>query len=192
MLAPKGNLFHKAPIQGWLNKQGGRFTLSWKRRWFILSGNSLYYFQKQDDGDPLGFFPLEGLAVQVPGQGQGKTPKLFQLVPDPSASSLGLLRDSRVSSGSTNGNGKGKGRGEFVKSVRNSKRKGFSRGQHKKVLLKASTPEDARQWVREIQASLEIIREELDESRRQPSLPLGGGGGVPRLGGKLPPAPPKK
>jgi hypothetical protein len=192
-LAPKGNLFHKAPIQGWLKKQGGRFTLSWKRRWFILSGNSLYYFKKQDDGDPLGFFPLEGLAVQIPGQGK-KTPTLFQLVPDPSASSLGLLRDSRVSSGSGNGKGTGTGTGtgEFVKSVRNSKRKGFSRGQHKKVLLKASTPEDAKQWVREIQASLEIIREELDESLRQPRLPVGSGGGVPRLGGKLPPAPPKK
>jgi hypothetical protein len=154
----------------------------------------LYYFKNQDDGDPLGFFPLEGLAVQIPGQGQGqgKTPKLFQLVPDPSASSLCLLRDSRVSSGSKNGKGKGKGSGEFVKSVRNSQRKGFSRGRHKKVLLKAPTPEDAKQWVREIQASLDIIREEFDESLRHPTLPLGGGGGVPRLGGKLPPAPPKK
>ena len=31
---------------GWLTKQGGRIK-TWKRRWFILSGNCLYYFKEK-------------------------------------------------------------------------------------------------------------------------------------------------
>ena len=30
--------------EGWMTKQGGSFK-SWKRRWFILKGNTLYYFK---------------------------------------------------------------------------------------------------------------------------------------------------
>eukprot|EP01094_Clydonella_sp_ATCC50884_P024167 TRINITY_DN5990_c0_g1_i1.p1 TRINITY_DN5990_c0_g1~~TRINITY_DN5990_c0_g1_i1.p1 ORF type:complete len:715 (+),score=262.20 TRINITY_DN5990_c0_g1_i1:38-2146(+) len=37
---------------GWLTKQGGRVK-TWKRRWFILSGNCLYYF-KEKVRSPMG------------------------------------------------------------------------------------------------------------------------------------------
>jgi cytohesin len=41
-------VFGNALVQksGWLTKQGGRVK-TWKRRWFILSGNVLYYFKEK-------------------------------------------------------------------------------------------------------------------------------------------------
>lgn len=38
------NTFFNPDKEGWLWKQGGRYR-SWKRRWFILSGKCLYYFE---------------------------------------------------------------------------------------------------------------------------------------------------
>ena len=120
----QGNLFHEAPMQGWLKKQGGEFTLSWKRRYFILSGDSLYYFRGKDDVDPLGFFPLEGLTVELKTHGSSSAAKpstLFQLLP---ITGNANSADGRASAPVVGG----AGGGGFVKSVRNDKRSGFSRG----------------------------------------------------------------
>jgi hypothetical protein len=37
-----------ADREGWLWKQGGRYK-TWKRRWFILNDNCLYYFEFTTD-----------------------------------------------------------------------------------------------------------------------------------------------
>lgn len=49
--------------EGWLLKQGGRYK-SWKRRWFILNDNCLYYFQFTTDKEPKGIIPLENIQVR--------------------------------------------------------------------------------------------------------------------------------
>jgi cytohesin len=49
--------------QGWLCKRGGRYK-SWKRRWFILKDNCLYYFQTDLDKSPKGIIPLENLRLR--------------------------------------------------------------------------------------------------------------------------------
>jgi hypothetical protein len=49
--------------QGWLIKQGGRIP-TWKRRYFILTHNCLYYFLKPGDKEPCGMVPLENLSVR--------------------------------------------------------------------------------------------------------------------------------
>lgn len=49
--------------EGWLCKQGGRYK-SWKRRWFILNDNCLYYFQFTTDKEPKGIIPLENIQVR--------------------------------------------------------------------------------------------------------------------------------
>uniref|UniRef100_T1G2F2 Uncharacterized protein n=1 Tax=Helobdella robusta TaxID=6412 RepID=T1G2F2_HELRO len=49
--------------EGWLWKQGGRYK-SWKRRWFILNDNCLYYFQYTTDKEPKGIIPLERVQVR--------------------------------------------------------------------------------------------------------------------------------
>lgn len=36
---------------------------SWKRRWFILNDNCLYYFEYTTDKEPRGIIPLENISV---------------------------------------------------------------------------------------------------------------------------------
>ena len=55
--------FFNPDKEGWLWKQGGRFR-SWKRRWFILSDNCLYYFEFTTDKEPKGIIPLENINVR--------------------------------------------------------------------------------------------------------------------------------
>ncbi|KAM9324498.1 cytohesin-4-like [Gastrophryne carolinensis] len=56
--------FQKPKHEGWLFKIGGRVK-TWKKRWFILKDNCLYYFEYTTDKDPLGIIPLENLSVEL-------------------------------------------------------------------------------------------------------------------------------
>ena len=47
--------------EGYLQKKGDQF----QRRWFVLKGNLLFYFQKKQDKEPLGVVVLEACSVQV-------------------------------------------------------------------------------------------------------------------------------
>lgn len=38
---------------------------SWKRRWFILNDNCLYYFEYTTDKEPRGIIPLENVKVKI-------------------------------------------------------------------------------------------------------------------------------
>jgi cytohesin len=55
--------FFNPDKEGWLWKQGGRYK-SWKRRWFILNDNCLYYFEFTTDKEPRGIIPLENILVR--------------------------------------------------------------------------------------------------------------------------------
>jgi len=57
------NLFFNPELQGWLLKQGGRYK-SWKKRWFVLSGGCLYYFEYPSDKEPKGIIPLQNLKIR--------------------------------------------------------------------------------------------------------------------------------
>lgn len=46
-----------------LKFSGGRYK-SWKRRWFILNDNCLYYFEYTTDKEPRGIIPLENIQVR--------------------------------------------------------------------------------------------------------------------------------
>jgi cytohesin len=56
--------FFNPDKEGWLWKQGGRYK-SWKRRWFILNDNCLYYFEYTTDKEPRGIIPLENISVSI-------------------------------------------------------------------------------------------------------------------------------
>lgn len=56
--------FSTAALKGYLMKQGGKVK-SWKKRWFVLDGNCLFYFNSSSDKDPLGIIPLENLTVSA-------------------------------------------------------------------------------------------------------------------------------
>ena len=50
-----------AEKKGYLVKQGGR-RKNWKKRWFVLRDNCLYYFLREDDQQPRGIVPLENVS----------------------------------------------------------------------------------------------------------------------------------
>merc|ERR1712179_587854 len=55
--------FFNPDREGWLWKQGGRYK-SWKRRWFILNDNCLYYFEFTTDKEPRGIIPLVNIKIR--------------------------------------------------------------------------------------------------------------------------------
>uniref|UniRef100_K7G665 Cytohesin-2 n=1 Tax=Pelodiscus sinensis TaxID=13735 RepID=K7G665_PELSI len=58
--------FFNPDREGWLLKLGSepRDTATWKRRWFILTDNCLYYFEYTTDKEPRGIIPLENLSIR--------------------------------------------------------------------------------------------------------------------------------
>ncbi|CAL8114232.1 unnamed protein product [Orchesella dallaii] len=68
--------FFNPDIEGWLWKQGGYKT--WKRRWFILSNNCLYYFKFTTDKSPRGIIPLEN--VNAKEVSSSKSNELFPFI----------------------------------------------------------------------------------------------------------------
>eukprot|EP01089_Gocevia_fonbrunei_P001357 TRINITY_DN11259_c0_g1_i1.p1 TRINITY_DN11259_c0_g1~~TRINITY_DN11259_c0_g1_i1.p1 ORF type:complete len:127 (+),score=17.76 TRINITY_DN11259_c0_g1_i1:57-437(+) len=65
--------------KGWLLKEGGKIK-SWKKRWFFLNENSLYYFKDPTDiGQPNGIVTLS--FVKVVKITKGSKPHMFSLVP---------------------------------------------------------------------------------------------------------------
>ncbi|XP_049536233.1 sesquipedalian-1 [Anopheles darlingi] len=56
-------------LEGWMNKRG-EMNKSWQRRWFVLKGNLLFYFEKRGDKEPLGMIILEGCTVELAEEGE--------------------------------------------------------------------------------------------------------------------------
>ena len=56
-------MFSDPDICGWLTK-AGESRLKYRRKWFMLTNNCLYYFNSKEDIDPVGFFPLEDVIAE--------------------------------------------------------------------------------------------------------------------------------
>uniref|UniRef100_A0A6M2DHL6 Putative pleckstrin similarity domain protein n=1 Tax=Xenopsylla cheopis TaxID=163159 RepID=A0A6M2DHL6_XENCH len=50
--------------EGWLSKKG-EVNKAFQRRWFVLKGNLLFYFEKKGDKDPVGVIILEGCTIEL-------------------------------------------------------------------------------------------------------------------------------
>lgn len=50
--------------EGWLLKRG-EVNRAFQKRWFLLKGNLLFYFEKKTDREPLGVVILEGCTVEL-------------------------------------------------------------------------------------------------------------------------------
>ena len=48
--------------EGWLNKKG-EVNKGFQKRWFVLKGHLLYYFEKKTDREPAGVLIVEGCTV---------------------------------------------------------------------------------------------------------------------------------
>jgi len=63
-MTSEGSVFASAENKGWCKKQGGRIK-TWKRRWFVLKDNCLYYFKQPSNEQPCGIIPLENLSIRT-------------------------------------------------------------------------------------------------------------------------------
>jgi len=58
-------------LAGYLTKEGHKIK-NWKRRYFILKDNLLYYFKDRKDKNPVGVIVLDRANVQTAGKVTGK------------------------------------------------------------------------------------------------------------------------
>ncbi|XP_011503440.1 PREDICTED: sesquipedalian-1 [Ceratosolen solmsi marchali] len=50
--------------EGWLNKRG-EINRGYQRRWFVLKGNILFYFDRRGDKEPVGMIIVEGCTIEL-------------------------------------------------------------------------------------------------------------------------------
>lgn len=50
--------------EGWLNKRG-EVNRGYQRRWFVLKGNILFYFDRRGDKEPVSMIVLEGSTIEL-------------------------------------------------------------------------------------------------------------------------------
>lgn len=53
---------YAADKEGYLMKKG-EVNKGFQKRWFVLKGNLLFYFEKRQDKEPLGVIILEGCTI---------------------------------------------------------------------------------------------------------------------------------
>ncbi|XP_030905809.1 cytohesin-4 isoform X2 [Melopsittacus undulatus] len=112
--------------EGWLLKLGGRVK-TWKRRWFILTDNCLYYFEYTTDKEPLGIIPLENLSVRKVDD--PKKPNCFELfIPN--------CKGQKIKACKTDGDGK------------------VVEGKHQSYKISAATPAERDEWIEAIRMSI--------------------------------------
>ncbi|XP_076329708.1 cytohesin-1-like isoform X4 [Tachypleus tridentatus] len=116
--------FFNPDREGWLWKQGGRYK-SWKRRWFILNDNCLYYFEYTTDKEPRGIIPLENVQVR-------------EVVDRNRANSFELF-----STGS-----------DIIKACKTDSEGKVVEGKHTVYRMSASTPEEMTEWIKCIRQSI--------------------------------------
>ncbi|XP_042867336.1 cytohesin-1-like isoform X2 [Penaeus japonicus] len=116
--------FFNPDREGWLMKQGGRYK-SWKRRWFILNDNCLYYFEYTTDKEPRGIIPLENIEVREV-QDRNK-PNCFELY----ATST-----------------------DFIKACKTDSEGKVVEGKHTVYRMSAATPEEKEEWIKCIRQSI--------------------------------------
>lgn len=116
--------FFNPDKEGWLWKQGGRYK-SWKRRWFILNDNCLYYFQFTTDKEPKGIIPLENISIREISD--KSKPNCFELY----ATSNDIIKACKVDK-----------EGKVVE------------GKHNVYRMSAASKEEKDEWIRCIKASI--------------------------------------
>ncbi|XP_030242048.1 cytohesin-1 isoform X3 [Drosophila navojoa] len=122
--------FFNPDKEGWLWKQGGSKPLhrykSWKRRWFILNDNCLYYFEYTTDKEPRGIIPLENISVREI-QDRSK-PHCFELFAT--------------------------GGADIIKACKTDSEGKVVEGKHTVYRMSASTEEDQQEWIKRLTQSI--------------------------------------
>ncbi|MCI4375718.1 hypothetical protein PGIGA_G00114000 [Pangasianodon gigas] len=120
--------FFNPDREGWLLKLGGRVK-TWKRRWFILTDNCLYYFEYTADKEPRGIIPLENLCVREVNY--TRKPYCLELYhPNPNS------------------------KGQKIKACKTETDGRVVEGKHQSYMICASTAEERDNWIEAIRASI--------------------------------------
>lgn len=120
--------FFNPDKEGWLLKQGGGRYKTWKRRWFVLSDNCLFYFEYTSDKEPKGIIPLENL--QIREMHDQRKPNCFEIyLPD-----VALL--------------------QTIKCAKTDSQGHIVEGKHLTYKFSAATPKDQDQWISCIRKSI--------------------------------------
>ncbi|XP_031623040.1 cytohesin-1-like isoform X1 [Contarinia nasturtii] len=117
--------FFNPDKEGWLWKQGGRYK-SWKRRWFILNDNCLYYFEYTTDKEPRGIIPLENILVREIHD--RSKPYCFELYAG--------------------------GGADIIKACKTDSEGKVVEGKHSVYRMSAATEEDKQEWIKCLNASI--------------------------------------
>ncbi|MBN3323450.1 CYH1 protein, partial [Atractosteus spatula] len=118
--------FFNPDREGWLLKLGGRVK-TWKRRWFILTDNCLYYFEYTADKEPRGIIPLENLCVREVAE--PRKPYCLELY---------------------NPNSKG----QKIKACKTETDGRVVEGKHQSYKISAASAEERDDWIKAIRASI--------------------------------------
>ncbi|XP_061080414.1 cytohesin-3-like isoform X2 [Conger conger] len=118
--------FFNPDREGWLLKLGGRVK-TWKRRWFILTDNCLYYFKYTTDKEPRGIIPLENLCVAE--------------VAEPHKSYCLELYNPVC-------------KGQKIKACKTDREGRVVEGQHQSYKISAPSAEERDDWMKSIRASI--------------------------------------
>ncbi|KAF0760930.1 cytohesin-1 [Aphis craccivora] len=118
--------FFNPDKEGWLWKQGGRYK-SWKRRWFILNDNCLYYFEYTTDKEPRGIIPLENIEVREVSDRH--KPHCFELYAAP-------------------------GTTDFIKACKTDSEGKVVEGKHTVYRMSAATAEEKDEWTKCLKQSI--------------------------------------
>ncbi|CRK90340.1 CLUMA_CG004014, isoform A [Clunio marinus] len=113
--------FFNPDKEGWLWKQGGRYK-SWKRRWFILNDNCLYYFEYTTDKEPRGIIPLENILVRECKVADKSKPHCFELYAG--------------------------GYGDIIKACKTDSEGKVVEGKHTVYRMSAATEEEKNEWIK--------------------------------------------
>ena len=123
--------------EGWLSKAGGINNTSWRPRYFRICEGRLYYFEDDKATMEKGFFPLEDTYSAVAELSNHKniemTPLNGRIMP-----SLKVVNDPDEP--------------DAIK---------YERGSHASLKLRAKTPDEARAWVRYLNAAAESERQKI-------------------------------
>lgn len=132
--------FFNPERNGYLTKEGGGHK-TWKRRWFTLCNNCLYYFETPEDQKPKGTIPLENLVVRT--SSDSKKPNCFEIVCE---------------------------EGVSVKGAKVNRKGQIVQGKHTSYKIQASSPEEMDEWIKCITKAMrrdpvyELFRRKKDEA----------------------------
>uniref|UniRef100_A0ABI7WKF6 Cytohesin 3 n=1 Tax=Felis catus TaxID=9685 RepID=A0ABI7WKF6_FELCA len=130
--------FFNPDREGWLLKLGGRVK-TWKRRWFILTDNCLYYFEYTTDKEPRGIIPLENLSIREVED--PRKPNCFELY-NPSH------------------------KGQVIKACKTEADGRVVEGNHVVYRISAPSPEEKEEWMKSIRCAPAPLEPEGSASSR--------------------------